>query len=1282
MPTLEWTATQQRAIRTCGKSLIVSAAAGSGKTAVLAERCAYLVCDAPQASRCNIDELLVLTFTDAAATEMRTRIVQAIRARLEQHPGNARLREQAALADAAHISTIHAFCLWLIRRGFCDLKIDPSATLLDADEAAMLRGEVLAQVFRARYTRLNQPAHPLGQAVAHAPQGADAAAAFSRLVDDYGLGDDRDIQALILKLHAFICSLPDPDDWLRKARDSLTIHPERIILHMADALQRELGLQAEHGDAAVALIECGDPIGHAYGVPVRAYVERLRQWSNGLPADLLAVRVGGIDKVLAQFEVIRQQIRDYAFEKASGPRLGKGTDARTLTARDAARDIHNDVKKRLFSERLVKRYAHFSVAEMIDARGRTAPYVTTLVELENEFRSAYVERKRQLDVLDFNDLERYAFDLLRTPDTGEPSLLARTMHRRFAHVLVDEFQDINPLQQAIIRLVSRESDIALRDNLFVVGDVKQSIYRFRLAEPALFLHRLHSSRETGDAGEAVALQQNFRSRPEIIDFTNVIFRQLMPEGAGDIVYDAESELRAGRRIEKDTPAETVEVHLLERQWPGASHDDTDADTTEHGTTAGTDPSRWTPIEREAYVIGSRIRELISPHSSDHGVDRPTYRDIAVLLRASKINAERMAGILAAMGIPAYADVGGSLFGTLEVRDVMAALHVLDNFQQDIPLAGVLRSGILGEPLSNDELVTIRCLDRGISFHEVVRRYTEDGPDDTVRDHLRRVVHRIDRYRAEARRRPLSEVLWQILNEHGYLAYAGGLPNGMQRRSNLLKLHELARKFGTFRRQGLHRFLSFIRSLEDDDRQIAVAPSIGEADDVVRIMSIHQSKGLEFPIVFVAGLGTRFNLGDRSGRMIFERKAGIGLRAVDTERMIEYPTPAHTLVAEEVEQTTREEEMRILYVALTRARDKLVLVGTQRNLEKTADLAGGTMAGQSLTRFAINTATTPLDWLLPALADAPAGLVASGTGAAVGAAVEIHLHGPDEMAGWSLQPQESSHRAALLRAVAAGEPLPPPEALAPEDPEVRAVLSRIDYVYPSLASASVRAVVAASEFKGTHGFLYSEADELRPGPVGAETLPPPHAEAYTPGRSRAEAIHRGILLHRVLQYLDFSNAVDARGVASELQRLTTDGILAAEERDQVDRSAIEWFVSTPLADAIRQAGDAYRREFQFVTTEPTSFFDPSVGPAGDDRVLVRGIVDGIVPVGDGIEIVDFKSDAVSSDDAADRARRYYPQMQLYARAVWRIWKKPVSLCRLVFLNARQVIDLADMSDGLS
>jgi ATP-dependent helicase/nuclease subunit A len=1298
---------QAQAVTTTGRSIIVSAAAGSGKTAVLAERCAYLVCDAPPEQRCDVDALLVLTFTDAAAAQMRSRIVDAIRRRLDERPDDTRLRRQLALVDAAQISTIHAFCLWLVRRWFTLVDLDPTAVVLDADEASLLKKEVLDELLNQLYATTSVPDDPLGgktlDPTRDSPTPSDDAMGawelgkrsltslgpeFVRLVDDYGLGEDRDITAAVLRLYGFTNSLPDPSVWLREAVESLSERPELVVLEIAKALRTELLRQVEHCAQLVETIKAGDPVGYFYADKIRDYENALHEWSTTLTSGDPQSDTESLDR----FDRVREQIHGFTFSGERAKPLPKDADPNTREARDAASDLlSKQVKERLFKKRLKNRFALFSIEEWTSGLRQTAPYVATLVDVVAAFQDAYARRKRRLNVLDFADLERFAFDLLRPVEGSDgPSDVARTLHHRFAHVLVDEFQDINPLQQAILTCVSRESDPSRPGNLFVVGDVKQSIYRFRLAEPALFTQRLRgfstktasedpltlpspplgergfSTHSNDSDGVAIYLQSNFRSRPEILEAVNYVFRRLMREGLSDLVYDQAAELRPGRVVNAASTRHPIEFHLLEKSWRSAADEEENGEEPqepelERGVADRFDSARWTPIEREAYLIGSRIREWME--TGAHPVDGAPlrYRDITVLLRKAKIDAERMAAMFTSMGIPAYAEVGGSLFSAVEIRDVVAALQLLDNFQQDIPLASVLRSGIMGERLSEDELVEIRCLDREIPFHAVVREYALRGGEAALRERVAAFIARINRFRDDARRRPPADLLWQLYEDHGFMAYTSGLPNGMQRRANLLKLHQLARKFGTFRRQGLHRFLRFIESLQDEEQDVALAPSLGESDDVVRVMTIHQAKGLEFPIVFVAGLGTKFNLGDRSGRIIFERRSKIGLRVVDPQRMIEYPSAAHSLVADEIERTTREEELRILYTAMTRARDLLVLVGHVGCRMSDVGCRYIPHPPSSIPHpslWSIATAQTPLDWLLSSTSGAPESLF------------KIHTHDAVEMSAWRVtDPRDQGEKQTRL-AVSRCEALPVDEPLAPGDPEVEEVLSRIDFVYPYLLSTSVRATMAASEFKGVYDFLRDpdERPDLRALPQAFQV--PPSKYASQPA---ATSVYRGVITHRVLQHLDFAVAVDADGVASELQRMMGGGVIAAEDRTVVDAEGLAWFVSTPLAESIRRAGPAYAREFRYIAAEPLTSFDRSIVAGPDDRVLVRGIVDGILPTKKGLTLVDFKTDAIAANEVPARGERYRPQMTLYASAMAALWRRPVNAIWLVFLTPRQMLE---------
>lgn len=1302
MPPAPLTLTQEQsqAVTTTGRSIIVSAAAGSGKTAVLAERCAYLVCDAPPDHRCDVDALLVLTFTDAAAAQMRSRIVDAIRRRLDKRPDDARLRRQLALVDAAQISTIHSFCLWLVRRWFTHLDLDPTAVVLDADESTLLKKEVLDDLFNQLYATKSVPDDPLGRndldpARDVSTPSTDAMEAwelgkrsltelgpgFVRLVDDYGLGEDRDIASAVLRLYEFTRSLPHPMMWLSEAVESLLAGSESVLSDMTLALRTELARQAEHCAALAESIRAGNPAGHVYADRIAEYESALRGWNAMLSG-------GGeqnVDEALDGFNRVGGQINGFDFNKDRIKPLPREADSTSKEARKATGELCNkQVNERLCKKRLKNRFALFTREEWTAGLQQTAPYVATLVDIVAAFQDAYARRKRRLNVLDFADLERFAFNLLQQsgeaacalpwqPRAAAPLLsdVARTLHQRFAHVLVDEFQDINPLQQAILTCVSHESDPSRSGNLFVVGDVKQSIYRFRLAEPAIFTQRLHAFSAADSGGEVIYLQRNFRSRPEILEAVNYVFRRLMREGLGDLVYDTAAELRPGRDVDSDFHRQPIEMHLLEQSWkPSPEDEENGEEPQELGVADHTDSARWTSIEREAFFIATRIREWMAngEHPVDGGVLR--YRDIVVLLRKAKVSAERMAAMFTAMGIPAYAEVGGSLFSAVEIRDVVATVQMLDNFQQDIPLASVLRSGILGERLNEDELVETRCLDRDIPFHAVVREYARRGGEGALRERLTVFMQRVNRYRDDARRRPPADLLWQLYEDYGYMAYTAGLPNGVQRRANLLKLHQLARKFGSFRRQGLHRFLRHIESLKDEEQDIDLAPSLGESDDVVRVMSIHKAKGLEFPIVFVAGLGTKFNLGDRSGRIIFERKSKIGLRVVDTQRMIEYPSAAHSLVVDEIERTTREEELRILYTAMTRARDKLVLVGhvgCRMSDVGRRYIPHPTSPIPHPSLWSIATAQTPLDWLIAATSGAPVTLF------------QVHTHDAQEMSSWRIaDPRDQGEKRTRL-AVSRCQALPKEEPLAPDDPQIEQVLSRIGFVYPYLSASSVRATMAASEFKGVYDFLCDpdERPDLRRAPQVFHV--PPSKYSVQP---QAPSAYRGVITHRVLQHLDFAVAVNAEGVASELQRLMGSGVIAAEDHRVVDMEGLAWFVSTPLAESIRRAGPAYAREFRYIAAEPLTSFDRSVHAMPDDPVLVRGIVDGILPTKDGLTLVDFKTDTVTANEVPDRGERYRPQMTLYASAMSALWRRPVHAIFLVFLAPRLILQCTVDSSVLS
>ncbi len=1227
MSSIDFTREQWQAITTIDRSVLVTAAAGSGKTAVLAERCAYLICDAPPASRCSVDGSLVLTFTDAAAAEMRSRIHERGRRRLAERPHDGQLRRQIALIDTAHISTIHSFCLWMVRRWFHLLDVDAGAAVLDEDESVLLRSEALETLFAELYDEESS----LGDR-------------FRQLVEHYGLGADGEIANLVLRLYAFARSQAAPDDWLEKAVRRVGVEANTAI----DGLRRELGREiARQGT------ECQRLLAHVPDQPadiayrrqrIEQYVRHLAAWADALTVD------GAFDDVL-------EQIRTYPFAEGRAPRKGDEPDPTEAARLEAIRARYAKVKEQLFEKRLRDRFALFSQRELRDDLRAIEPFVFTIVELVRGFGRRYADAKRVAGALDFSDLEHMAYRLMCRRE-GD---VAAFLQGKFEQVLVDEFQDINPVQEAILRRLSREADPDRPDNLFAVGDVKQSIYRFRLAEPQLLLDRQARFDAPDTPGVCVRLQCNYRSRDTVLKAVNLLFAPLMRKETAGIEYDEGSQLRFGRTDLDPREDVPVEVHLLHR-FPG----DADPGTTEAPRMGGAeDPARWSEPEREAYLIGTRIRDLVRDRlDGEPSVD---YGDIVILMRSVVHSAEAMVKMLTRMGIPAFADARGALFKTTEVRDVLSLLDVLDNQQQDIPLAAVLRSGVLGGRLNEDDLVAIRLIDRHVPFHEVVRRYAEDGQDESLRDRVAAALRMLARYRADMRQRPLADVLWRIYEETGFLAYVGGLTGGDQRRANLLRLHDRARQFGTFHRQGLHRFLRFIDGLQNENQDVGVASPLGAGQGAVRIMTVHRSKGLQFPVVFVAGLGRQFNLQDARGRMIYDREAGIGLRVVDRERMIEYPTAIHHLVAGGIEDATRAEELRLLYVATTRAEQRLILVASARPGAIAEARATGTMG---FTPQAVRAASTALEWIVPVLAAHTPGEVAwpSDGPPAGGARPLFHVaeYESDVIRTWRTEGSGGLAEDAALVAAAELHPLPPGEPGGAAVEQARAIVDRLDYAYPHLAESSVRAVIAASELKRPLDALADPDDQPRERYAPA-VLEVPSLTADEPVRGA----RRGTATHLLLQHARWNVMTDAADVGAEARRLVDAGVLSPADADALDREAIAWFLGTPLATRIRAAGPGFERERMFLSAEPAAFFDRTLGPC-DVPVIVRGIVDGVLADGDMLELIDYKTDRIRAEDVPRRTERYAMQMRLYARAIERCRRRSVRACWLVFLHPRQLV----------
>jgi len=1251
-PGARWTDAQWAGIATTGRSLLVSAAAGSGKTAVLAERCAYLVCDASRP--CDVDELLVVTFTEAAAAEMKSRIEKALFDRISCAHDN-RLARQLALVDRANVSTLHGFCARLIRQHFHRLDLDPAFTVIDADEAALLRTGIARELFEERYESANPET-------------------FHALVDGYGDGDDERLGKKILQTHDLLGSLVDPQAWLdlsrRRLADAATGDFRKSDLGKELYAEIERGLAAMRTSCASAIAIVSKMTGF------EKYVAELHNCAGIIDDWAALLQRSGIDAVAASLRAVELD------------RLPPISNA--LPGKEVAKALVDDVRNQIRDGRLREILA-FTTEQWRSGLAAVVPHANAFLDLVESFGQRYARAKAAMRGVDFADLERLTLRALRDPSSSEalaPSSVARMLHRQFAHVLVDEYQDINELQDAILNLASQQR------NMFCVGDVKQSIYRFRLAEPKLFLGRQgmfrQQAKQKDPDGEVIDLQANFRSRAPLLKAMNDVFSRLMTAETADITYDKTHQLVPGADFPPSGDracftGSPIELHLLPAKLdsegndvPVASDANNDDDAQAAAAAAAAAAAEPDRTQREAILIAQRIRELMATRKvterdkqSNQYISRPIrYGDIVILLRSMKFKGEDYADVLRRSGIPVHSESSTGYFESMEVNDVLSLLKVLDNRAQDIPLAAVLRSPIASLPDAEDALARIRLAypSRSIAFHQAVARYSYGREhDDELAAKLRDVLGQLDRWRRMAQRRPLAELIWDVYDSTGYLAFCAGLRDGEQRKANLIDLHDRARQFGSFQRQGLARFLAFLDQLRDES-DLGQPPVVSEGDDVVRIMTIHHSKGLEFPVVFLPDLGKKINLQDCSGSILIDRHGHLGMEVVDDERQVRYPSLASTLVQSRLRKQSMAEELRVLYVAMTRAKEHLICIGTCKPTAAENWAARWSNHAGPLPSDEVLNASCMLDWLGP---------VAAATKTDAAEPLQIITHTVEEVRGWpnpeSLRPTEGERQQRLAR-------LDPLEPRPPADPTAAEIIARLTTPYPFERFTRLAAVEAATALtKKGNAAPVVVATNLRHRGRGGEATVEFSKTLELPRAVRTElkpsAADVGEATHLVLQHLDFARPCDVNDLRSQIGHLAEKRLITPAAAQSVDVDSICWLVGSAVGELLRTHAKTTRRELPIYLALPPHELD-SLATSDDpqDRVMVRSRADVLVQTPRGLEVVDYKTDRVDEHTLAARVDFYRPQMDLYRRAIKAVTGKPVAAVHLVFLSARSIVTL--------
>jgi ATP-dependent helicase/nuclease subunit A len=1186
---VKFTPAQQAAIQARGNALVI-AGAGTGKTRTLVERCVRLVTD--EKAPVSLDEILMVTFTEAAAAEMRQRIRERLEKELDRQPDNHRLSEQLALLDTARISTLHSVCLRLVREHFFELELDPQLGVLDEQQSRLLASETLDEVLQAHYE-------------GDTPE----AAAVLRLIQEQARGWDVPIRELVLQLHEYTQTRPEPEGWF---------NCELAKFEQADPAQwRQWLLEGSQRwrDFSLPLLRAQNPANTNSAQCVKI-LESL------LPTPTRAQAAGALEEILHTDEAWPPKKKE-AFRKP-------------------LKEFYED--------------AHFLHSLMV--AGERDPlsedwdwvrsHMATLLRLAREFSRKFSAAKRENAAVDFHDLEQHALRLLWAAEAGGPTSLAEEWRRRLKLVFVDEYQDINAAQDRILTALSREGAEA---NRFLVGDVKQSIYRFRQAAPHIFQAYASQWRLPAGGGLAIFLSDNFRSHEALLHFINPFFAGLMRHELGGVEYDDEARLRFGDpdgRAELSSarhPGPRVEVHLRLTEKTDADEEAQSEDSVEEHSEA----------EKEARLVGLRLLQLRANGyqvwdgelNQRRDID---WRDMVILLRSPKFKAESYAKEFAQLGIPLQARRSG-FFETIEVRDLLNTLMLLDNPIQDVPLLAVLRSPLVG--LSLDELAHVRLVARKVPFWTALQRFheihhaNEDAPggSETYRK-VDTFLERFARWRSLARQVSLAQRLETILAETYYSDWLATQPRGDQQRANVQQLIAVARRFDRSHGRGLYRFLEFIEAQQEAAGDIEPAP-LG-TENAVRLMSIHQSKGLEFPVVVVADLGKQFNITDARGGIILDEVYGLCPQVKPPGTGQYYPSLPHWLAKRRRKADALGEELRILYVALTRAQDLLILAGTcpaKTARESWPVQAAVTPSPQELLRV-----NNYLAWLGPWL-----------TRSAGRSDWMEQATGENKLWRWWV------HTELPEQEVERGQPTPSGQnnGSSPDPEELSGLLGRLQWRYPHEPAIheSAKSSVTALRRKFADE-AYTEAKTLPFAIVNAVTEPAGSGGELGPAEI-------GVAHHRFLQEVSMTRAGSVHELRSEAERLTRAGFLSEAEAATLDLQALERFWQSELGRTIQTNAAAVRRELPF-----TARFSPAdlkaaglpVNPGlpPDEFIVVQGVIDLAVVLPREIWLVDFKTDQLTERGVEERVELYAPQLKLYALALERIYRSPVTARWLHFL----------------
>lgn len=1216
MSEINWTPEQKQVIELRDRNILVSAAAGSGKTAVLVERIIQEITD----KKCpiDIDRMLVVTFTKAAAGEMRTRVGNALEKRLMENPEDEHLQRQLSLLHNAHITTIDSFCQNIIKNYFHVIDLDPVFRVADETEMVLMMSEILQEIIEERYERGEER--------------------FLQFVEVFSPGrTDSAIEELILHLNQIAMSYPWPKEWLGKVKSAYQCH------------------SLEEFDKCEWVQELTGYLGEM----IKSYMEMAEKAKEiCMEGDGPEPYLPTIESDLQQLQMVAQA-RTYteyaeAFERINPARLSGKKSSASQEKKDRVKALREGYQKNGLVQ-LKKNFFFQKPEKMLTDIEQMEPVILELIDITKNFMDAFADRKREEGLLDFHDMEHFALEILIDRSQGDffqeklyPSQIARELQEYYQEILIDEYQDSNFIQEMILTSISRAPE--QRPYLFMVGDVKQSIYQFRLARPELFNEKYNSYTVEESPYQRIDLHQNFRSRGIVLDSANFLFRQLMQECLGGICYDEAASLVQGREFEacENVTADCTQVMLIERQ---------------------SEEDALNKIALEAAGIGEKIRHFMRGENplyvmGKNGYHQLEYRDIVILLRSPGNWTEDFIEILTDMGIPAYSETKTGYFSTMEVETILNMLRIIDNPRQDIPMAAVLRSCLVG--LSDEELARIGAMPREINYQDGIvaylKKYSDENEKNDLYIKLSSFWEMLEYYHQLSQTLSVYELLRRIYRETGYYHIMSAMPAGEKRAANLDILLQQAVEFAKRGRGGIFSFTRYIESLRKSNIDFGEASIINENMNAVRIMSIHKSKGLEFPVVFVAGLGKQFNMQDARKSTIIEADYGVGTDFFDLELRVKQPTLMKRFMANRMKLNTLSEEIRILYVALTRAKEMLILTGTVSGLEKKLEKWGRKGGLTSLSD--LTSVNTYLDWIMP--------IVLSKGG-------EVYFQ-QELLNQKELVQAEVSELAADMGRY---EALKNWDTSKCYDEAMEKLLSeQEEYRYPYEMERGIPAKISVSELKRleiermqaineevlweTENLIPADKNKRRGGEKEGE-IPRP---VFLAGEQEISAAGKGTLYHLVMEHLPYErigkevtlsekrDVIEWKGLCDWLEEMCQRGYLTEKEKKQLNIQKFQIFLRSSIGQRMEAA--AYRgwlkREQPFMIGLPIKELYP--GNTSEELVLVQGIIDAWFVEDEEIVLVDYKTDSIREGQEHELMEKYRAQLGYYGQALERLTKRTV------------------------